>query len=68
MSDLAVKFNGVSDEIFYRILRALTQMKEKGIEKIGFVERFDRGWVGEIQFLSKEAMEIFGNKIRSRRK
>lgn len=64
MTNLVVTFKGASDETFYKMLRALTQMRGKGIGKVKFGERYDIGWSGEVQFLSREAMEIFGTKIR----
>lgn len=77
MSDLAVRFKDASEETLYKILAALVLMKGKGIKKVKFEERriekvsygneWDN-WFGEVQFFSREAMEIFGNKIRSRRK
>lgn len=66
MTNLVVAFKGASDETFYKVLRALTQMKEKGIRKVKFGERYDIGWSGEVRFFSKEAMEIFGRKIQRR--
>lgn len=68
MNNLAVVFKGASDKTFYKVLAALASMNWKEIEKVKFSERFDIGWVGEVHFLSKEAMEIFGNKIRDRSK
>lgn len=75
MSDLAVRFEDASDETFYKVLAALASMKGEGIGKVKFREgkvtaRLAEwnGWNGEVQFLSKEALEIFGKKIRSRRK
>ena len=70
MTDLAVRFEGASEETFYKVLAALTSMKGKGyIEKVKFKEiKHWELWDGKIQFLSREALEIFGNKIRSRRK
>ena len=71
MNDLAVIFKGASDETFYKILAALASMKEKGVRKVKFEEKrllkpFDdlSDWHGEVQFLSKEALGIFGTKIR----
>jgi len=74
MSDLAVRFKNTADVTFYKILAALTSMKGKGyigkvkFEEGGFKEKYVEwtAWDGEIQFLSKEAMEIFGKKIRRR--
>jgi len=73
MVDLAVRFEGASDKLFYKILAALVQIKRKGIKKVKFEEKKPKefntagNWHGEIQFLSKEALEIFGKKIRSKR-
>lgn len=75
MTDLAVRFEDASDETFYKILAALASMKGKGVEKVRFREgRVEGhhaqwvGWFGEVHFLSKEAMEIFGRKIRDKSK
>jgi hypothetical protein len=72
MSDLAVRFKGASDETFYKILAALTLMKGKGyIKRVEFKEKKVMAysdewneWDGKVQFLSREALEIFGTKIR----
>ena len=73
MSDLAVRFEDASEMTFYKILATLTSMKGEGIGKVRFEERRVtarlaeyNGWYGEVHFLSREAMEIFGKKIRGR--
>lgn len=76
MIDLAIRFEDASDGTFYKILAALASMKGKGyVGKVKFEEKSFKNeickwtsWYGEVQFLSKEALGIFGKKIRSRRK
>jgi len=73
MADLAVRFEDASDETFYKILAALASMKGKGIGKVRLEERKTKDkwaedtWFGEVQFLSKEAMGIFGKKLKRRK-
>lgn len=74
MSDLAVKFEDAEEVTFYKILAALVSMKGGGyIKKVKFEERkikyyggFMYHWFGEVQFFSREAMEIFGKKLKRR--
>jgi len=75
MADLAVRFEDAEEETFYKILAALASMKGEGVGKVRLEEKkvkgrfdsgWDIGWFGEVQFLSKEALEIFGKKLKRR--
>ena len=76
MSDLTVRFEGALEVTFYKILEALTSMKGKGyIRGVRFRERKVTAyadewseWDGEVQFFSREALEIFGKKIKTRKR
>jgi len=61
-------FKGMLDERFYRVLRALTLMRKskerEGIKKVYFEEKFDRSWIGKIQFFSSEAMGEFAKILK----
>jgi len=69
MSDLAVRFVRTTEETFYKILVALISMKGEGVGKVKFEEikgKWSTNWCGEVHFLSKEALEIFGKKLKRR--
>lgn len=61
-------FECISDKIFYKVLKALTLMKGKGIGKVKFeetyVDSWNSIWKGEVHFLSKEAMGVFARKFK----
>jgi len=79
--DYTVRFKGMREEIFFKVLAILAQMLKwessgkEMIRKISFKERkgkaydyWENVWDGEVSFLSAFAMEEFGKKLKGRKK